>query len=64
MRMQAVKAPLELARAFVHLRDLLPEAFARLRLLLVGDGPLREAAAEILSRGRRGRTGLAAGVAR
>ena len=49
MRMQAVKAPLELARAFVHLRDLLPETFARLRLLLVGDGPLREAAAEILS---------------
>jgi sugar transferase (PEP-CTERM/EpsH1 system associated) len=49
MRMQAVKAPLELARAFVHLRDLLPETFARLRLLLVGDGPLREAAAAILA---------------
>ncbi|MFP4061758.1 MAG: glycosyltransferase [Halochromatium sp.] len=49
MRMQAVKAPLELARAFVHLRALLPETFARLRLLLVGDGPLREAAAAILA---------------
>ena len=49
MRMQAVKAPVELARAFIHLRALRPEAFARLRLLLVGDGPLREAVAARLA---------------
>ncbi|MBK5930558.1 TIGR03088 family PEP-CTERM/XrtA system glycosyltransferase [Halochromatium salexigens] len=49
MRMQAVKAPVELARAFIHLRELLPEAFPRLRLLLVGDGPLRPAVAELLA---------------
>ncbi|MEA3643038.1 MAG: TIGR03088 family PEP-CTERM/XrtA system glycosyltransferase [Lamprobacter sp.] len=49
MRMQVVKAPLELARAFVHLRDLLPDAFSRLRLLLVGEGTLRDAAVDILA---------------
>ena len=49
MRMQAVKAPLELARAFVYLRERLPGTFPRVRLLLVGDGPLRESVAELLA---------------
>lgn len=38
MRMQPVKAPLDLAHAFLHLRERLPSQFARLRLLIVGDG--------------------------
>ncbi|HSP01409.1 MAG TPA: glycosyltransferase, partial [Thioalkalivibrio sp.] len=41
MRMQAVKAPEDLARAFIALRDLHPEQFPHLRLVMVGDGPLR-----------------------
>lgn len=41
MRMQAVKSPLDLARAFVALRDRMPEVFPRLRLAMIGDGPLR-----------------------
>ncbi|MEA3642013.1 MAG: glycosyltransferase [Lamprobacter sp.] len=49
MRMQAVKAPLELARSFVELRRRLPERFPQLRLVIVGDGPLRAAAVEILA---------------
>ncbi len=44
MRMQAVKAPGDLVRAFITLRDRLPaEQFSRLRLIMVGDGPLRGA---------------------
>ncbi|MBK1706654.1 sugar transferase [Halochromatium glycolicum] len=49
MRMQPVKAPLELARAFLLLRDSVPAMFPRLRLVLVGDGPLRQTATEILT---------------
>ncbi len=41
MRMQAVKAPLNLARAFVALRERMPADFPRLRLAMIGDGPLR-----------------------
>ncbi len=48
MRMQAVKAPLDLARAFVALRELLPEAFPRLRLVMIGDGPLRAEVVQFL----------------
>ena len=40
MRMQAVKAPLDLARAFVALRERMPAEFPRLRLAMIGDGPL------------------------
>jgi sugar transferase (PEP-CTERM/EpsH1 system associated) len=49
MRMQPVKAPVELARAFLLLRDSVPAMFPRLRLVLVGDGPLRQTAIERLT---------------
>jgi len=39
-RMQTVKDPLNLARAFVRARDLVPAARGHLRLVMVGDGPL------------------------
>lgn len=48
MRMQAVKAPLDLVEAFVLLRERMPETFPRLRLVLVGDGPLLESARSAL----------------
>ena len=41
-RMEAVKDPLNLVRAFVVLLDMLPEHRARLRLAMAGDGALRE----------------------
>jgi sugar transferase (PEP-CTERM/EpsH1 system associated) len=40
-RMQAVKNPMLLARAFVRALALMPEARGQLRLAMVGDGPLR-----------------------
>ncbi|MCL4797982.1 MAG: TIGR03088 family PEP-CTERM/XrtA system glycosyltransferase [Burkholderiales bacterium] len=40
-RMQAVKDPVNLARAFVRSIERNPPARARLRLVMVGDGPLR-----------------------
>ena len=40
-RMQDVKDPLTLARAFVRLMQIMPNAEQRLRLVMVGDGPLR-----------------------
>ncbi|MDZ7803467.1 TIGR03088 family PEP-CTERM/XrtA system glycosyltransferase [Thiohalophilus sp.] len=43
MRMQSVKAPGDLVQAFIQLRERLPaEQFSRLRLVMVGDGPLRD----------------------
>ncbi|WP_019623922.1 TIGR03088 family PEP-CTERM/XrtA system glycosyltransferase [Thioalkalivibrio thiocyanoxidans] len=48
MRMQAVKAPLDLVEAFIALRERAPVPFHRLRLVIVGDGPLREHAVERL----------------
>ena len=47
-RMQAVKDPLTLARAFVLLMQLAPRAEERLRLVMIGDGPLREQALAVL----------------
>ncbi|HEY6720579.1 MAG TPA: TIGR03088 family PEP-CTERM/XrtA system glycosyltransferase [Burkholderiales bacterium] len=41
-RMQAVKDPVTLARAFVRLLHMVPEGARRLRLVMVGDGPLKE----------------------
>lgn len=41
-RMQAVKDPLTLARAFVRLLQVMPDGARRLRLVIVGDGPLKE----------------------
>ncbi|NUZ05144.1 TIGR03088 family PEP-CTERM/XrtA system glycosyltransferase [Schlegelella sp. ID0723] len=40
-RMQAVKDPLNLAKAFVRALERAPELRERLRLVMVGDGPLR-----------------------
>jgi len=40
-RMQAVKDQTNLARAFVHALHIAPELRNRLRLIMVGDGPLR-----------------------
>ncbi len=47
-RMQAVKDPLNLVEAFLRLRDLCPEDWPRLRLAMLGGGPLLEAARERL----------------
>ena len=41
-RMQAVKDQVSLARAFAHLLETLPGGRDRLRLVMVGDGPLRD----------------------
>jgi sugar transferase (PEP-CTERM/EpsH1 system associated) len=48
-RMQAVKDPLNLARAFLHLLRTLPAARERLRLVMIGDGPLRREAQALLA---------------
>ncbi len=47
-RLKAVKDPLTLARAFALLVGRDPGARARIRLVLVGDGPLREAVRGVL----------------
>ncbi|ABI55494.1 TIGR03088 family PEP-CTERM/XrtA system glycosyltransferase [Alkalilimnicola ehrlichii MLHE-1] len=49
MRMQAVKAPEDLVDAFIALRERAPARFPRLRLVLVGDGPLSERVARRLA---------------
>lgn len=41
-RMQAVKDPLNLVEAFLHLRRSRPDLAPRVRLAMVGDGALRE----------------------
>lgn len=47
-RMDPVKDPLNLARAFLRARELSPVAAKRMRLVLVGDGRERAALAELL----------------
>lgn len=49
-RMQAVKAQVVLAQAFVRAIERHPELAARLRLVMVGSGPLRDEAAALLAR--------------
>jgi sugar transferase (PEP-CTERM/EpsH1 system associated) len=49
LRMQTVKAPEDLARAFILLRERMPDLFPRLRLVMVGDGPLKEPVSRMLS---------------
>jgi sugar transferase (PEP-CTERM/EpsH1 system associated) len=49
VRMQAVKDPLTLARAFVRLLQAVPGGERRLRLVMIGDGPLREPARMLLA---------------
>lgn len=48
-RMQEVKDPLTLARAFVLLKQGMPWAEQRLRLVMIGDGPLRERVRTLLA---------------
>jgi sugar transferase (PEP-CTERM/EpsH1 system associated) len=50
-RMQAVKDPLTLARAFVIMRDMVSPGGRPLRLVMVGDGTLRAQVAEVLESG-------------
>jgi len=50
-RMQLVKDQVTLARAFVHAVHLDPVAARRMRLILIGDGPLRAEAARVLEAG-------------
>ena len=47
-RMQTVKDPLTLARAFVQVLQMQPALRDRLRLVMVGDGALRAAARQVL----------------
>jgi sugar transferase (PEP-CTERM/EpsH1 system associated) len=47
-RMQTVKNPVDLARAFVQVLALAPALRERLRLVMVGEGPLRAQVAEVL----------------
>jgi len=59
-RMEAVKDPLNLARAFVRAIELAPELAPRLRLVLVGDGPLAHEVSAYLDRpALKGRVWLA-----
>lgn len=48
-RMQAVKAPLNLVDAFLRLRALCPADWPRLRLVMLGGGPLLDAARKRLA---------------
>jgi sugar transferase (PEP-CTERM/EpsH1 system associated) len=48
-RMQAVKDPLNLVDAFLRLRELCPATWPQLRLVMLGGGPLLEAARERLT---------------
>src|SRR5262245_61601766 len=48
-RMQAVKDQITLVRAFLHLLQNDQNARARIRLVMVGDGPLREEAQRLLA---------------
>jgi sugar transferase (PEP-CTERM/EpsH1 system associated) len=47
-RMHAVKDQLTLVRAFLHILTTVPQARAWLRLVLIGDGPLRQEASQLL----------------
>jgi sugar transferase (PEP-CTERM/EpsH1 system associated) len=49
-RLVPVKDPLTLVRAFIRLLDSAPDGREKLRLVLVGDGPLRQALEEILAK--------------
>jgi sugar transferase (PEP-CTERM/EpsH1 system associated) len=51
-RMQAVKDQLTLVRAFIQALEIAPSQSSRLRLVLVGDGPLRAQALALLEAAR------------
>lgn len=48
-RMQSVKDPVTLARAFVQVMQEMPGAKQKLRLVMIGDGPLRAAVNAVLT---------------
>jgi len=50
-RMQEVKDQPTLVRAFLHLREMMGQGREKLRLVLVGDGPLREHCGRLLEEG-------------
>ncbi|MFI5397421.1 MAG: glycosyltransferase [Candidatus Binatia bacterium] len=50
-RMQVVKDQVTLARAFIHLLDTVPDGRDRLRLVMAGDGALRDESHRILCAG-------------
>lgn len=50
-RMEAVKDQVTLVRAFLHLLRIEPGARERVRLVILGDGPLREEAVRLLEAG-------------
>jgi sugar transferase (PEP-CTERM/EpsH1 system associated) len=47
-RFQPIKDQLTLVKAFIHLLNLAPDLCHRIRLVAVGDGPLRQQAIELL----------------
>lgn len=49
-RMQPIKDPLNLVEAFLALRQLCPDEWPRLRLAMLGGGPLLDSARELLAR--------------
>lgn len=49
-RLESIKDPLNLTRAFVRMLDLLPDAGRHLRLVVVGGGTLRQACEEEIGR--------------
>lgn len=51
-RLQAIKDQVLLARAFVRAIELMPAARESLRLVIAGDGPLREQVQQVLREGR------------
>jgi len=53
-RMHAVKDQLTLVRAFLRLIETFPETRARVRLMLVGDGPLRRECSSLLESANAG----------
>jgi sugar transferase (PEP-CTERM/EpsH1 system associated) len=50
-RMQAIKDPVNLARAFVRLLRDMPDGSRRLRLVMIGDGPLKDQVQAVLHEG-------------
>lgn len=61
-RMQTVKDQVMLARAFVHALLVAPELKNRVRLVMVGDGPLREQAQHVLNAAGMGHLAWLPGV--
>jgi sugar transferase (PEP-CTERM/EpsH1 system associated) len=50
-RMQAIKDPILLARSFVQVLHDMPDAAQRLRLVMIGDGPLKDEVRAVLEDG-------------